>query len=312
MPGPVNNNPQVHNTHCTPACGPNDKTPPPTPQVRQAIAFEHAADGARLVTTTGGGNSAGRRDPAYFELGNVEAGTTIEMVNLSADPEASFEKNKVALTVTGRDIKGQRAGIYLTKEQMDGINLKPGDMVQLRAVDPSGNPSESVTTELLANEWANGRNRVQERVDNSWVTSRGGSVNFLDGENQTKAKLLKSVQDNRPPLFKEASLRLDTESSADGKTTGVRLRGERAIEPNSRVEIFNSRTGKLVTAQVGENQKLDVALPGLAEGDTLILSPFDNNGLAGKQEELTYSAKCAGGKAPKIGILAARLTGVIK
>ena len=70
-------------------CKIDDKASPPVPSIVRASAFDRASKGAQFSS---GGNGAGRSnpvDPAYIELGNVEAGTTFEMLNLAAKPDGA-------------------------------------------------------------------------------------------------------------------------------------------------------------------------------------------------------------------------------
>lgn len=278
-----------------------DNTAPPTPQVTRSMAFVRGSASARLQSGSGGNRATGR-DPAYFELGNVEVGTKIQMVNLSANPDVQWDDSAkiVDLTLTGRDVKGRAAGIYLSAEQMDKIGLKPGDMLQLRAVDHSGNASAPVTTELEPNDWAG--NRVS---DTDGVT-RGTQFAALDGEATRKNLIVKAVNDSRPPVVLENKLKL----TADDKGM-VNLQGEMAVEPRSRVRVQNQRTGKVFSGTVGDDRKLNVALGEVKDGDPIILSPTDNEGVVGQDVVLIYSSCSQDGKAAKLNPLAARLPGVL-
>jgi hypothetical protein len=300
MPKVTNQTAQQVQDHC----GPNDQTAPPTPGIVSSMAFDKAKDGSTVRTDqSGGGMSAGRRDPAYIELSNVEIGTHIELINLSANPEAEFDdKNTIKLELTGRDVKARTGAVYLKQSQMEKLGLKPGDMYQLRAVDGAGNASAPVSAELQGNEWANGR--VIE--DGNWA-GRGRQINALDGEGARKAVIAKAVNDARPPMVLEDNVAIETKGN--GQKAMV---FDKAIEPQAQVRVQNSRTGQSFAGTVNNDGQLTVALKGVEEGDPLLVSVTDNNGNAGKDLEIVYSKKCKDGKAPKLqGGLSTRLPGVI-
>ena len=382
--------PSVNTTCRTNTCKPNDITLPPTPTVNQCIAFDRAAN-LRVVRNNNPGNGWSRRpDPAYIELGNVEAGAKIQIVNLSKNPEAGFENKKdiIDLDLTGRDIRGRRASVYLTNDDMNKIDLKAGDQLQIRVVDPQGNASAAVTAELEPNDWANAQ--VQVNRNGRWEGNRapGAQFNALDGEGENKTLVVRAVADGREPLLLEDKLSVETLSFSDAEQTiaqcfldhkdeltekyangpfsqdqlkdiakdesysaGLRdaakkmsakrlfekfdaavkvddrvgysdfefavagksrvdLKADRAIEPNSRVDVFNTRTGETFRGNVGADQKINVPL-NADDGDTLIVRPFDNEGTAGKELEILYSATCSNGRAKTHNILGARLPGVI-
>jgi len=167
-------------------CKPKDETAPPQPQVVTSMAFDKAKDGARMQSNRGtGGRSAGRRDPVYIELKNVEIGTKIQLINLSANPAAKFDKDSIIeLEFTGRDAQARTGAIYLNSAQMQKLGLKPGDMYQLRAVDNAGNTSKATAGELQANEWAARGMQVVE--DGNWA-GEGNSISALDGEGERGA-----------------------------------------------------------------------------------------------------------------------------
>jgi len=135
----------------------------------------------------------------------VEMGTTIQLLNLSKNPSADWDQEGVDLPLTGRDVNDRRAAVYLTHEQMEAMDLEPGDMIQVRAKDESGNVSGAVTVELQGNEWAG--NLIQEKGDNNAaVFSRGAQISVLDGEAVRKTMIAKAVNDKRPPLVDESKV----------------------------------------------------------------------------------------------------------
>lgn len=288
-------------------CGPADETAPPKPEIVRSMAFDRAKDGSSLGNRNNGGRgvSAGTRDPVYIELKNVEVGTHIELLNLSKNPRGEFNKeDTIKLELTGRNVTNREGAVYLTQKQMDELGLKPGDMYQLRAVDQAGNASEAVSGEIQPNEWANGGEVIE---DGRWSGARGAQLSALDGESQRKTLIAKAVNDSRPPMVKDEFVSIATKD--DGQTS---MLFDRAIEPGAVVTVQNSRTGKSVNGTVPPDGKLEIALTELSEGDPLVVSVRDNNGIEGKQQDIVYSSKCKDGKAPSLkGGLGARLTGVI-
>lgn len=288
-------------------CAPKDATPPPTPQIVTTMAFDRAKEGSSVGnrgSSGRGGFSAGTRDPVYIELKNVELGSSIEMINLSANPRAEFSKeNTIKLELTGRNAQNREGAVYLSQAQMEKLGLKPGDMYQLRAVDAAGNASAPVSGELQPNEWAN-----QDVIeDGAWANVRGRQLSALDGEGQRKAIVAKAVNDARPPMVKADHVSIETKDN--GHTA---MLFDRAIEPGANVTVLNTRDGQSVSGVVDDKGQLSLALKGLSDGDPLLVSVRDNNNIEGQQLEVVYSSKCKDGKAPSLkGGLGARLGGVI-
>lgn len=375
----------------------SDMEPAPTPQIVNARAFERAAEGATFTPNRTATTRPRGRDPVYLELRNVELGSSLQVINLSADPSANFEKKNdvIELKLTGRHIERREGSVYLNADQMEKLGIKPGDVFQLRQVDHSGNPSLPVTGEFEPDDWANGQ--VTERIDNANVVSRGGQLNALDGESARKNLIIKTVNDTRPPqmledkmslvedcrfdendnalanllygqygninkaLGKSASANLSfdelakastDESLSEGLRTALKeltddkerftafetsnrnaadgiisrgdleivrsfersvsLNGFGAMEPRSTVNVLNTRTGETFRATVGDDRNLNLNLGNVQEGDPLVLTPRDNEGVVGKAVEFVFSSRAPGGKAPKLqGGLGARLPGVI-
>ncbi len=373
-------------------CTPKDTTPPPTPTIHRSRAFERASDRATWVNSNPSPVTGRRPDPAYFELHNVEPGTTIQLINISKKPDASFDEKEsiVELKLTGRDVQNRQAAIYLTQEQLDKIDLKGGDIYRLRVVDAAGNASEVVTNELEPDDWGNRRLSDLNAAGNGWEIRNATTENMLDGESTRKNVIIKTVNDGRAPLLTEAKIAFDhvaysdedravartlldnaaaiktalgkdafnaDEIKANAKNDAlspevraafeklskdpalyarfdkaiqvdgvlgtadfhwvcrmqslVVLGAELAIEPRSRVRVQNTRTGESFEANVGDDQKLKLNVPNALDGDTLLVTPFDNENHEGKTLEFRLSAGCDKGYAPKLDILGARLGGVI-
>lgn len=212
-------------------CESSDLEPAPTPRVRTSMAFERAEDGATFVPNSPPASrpAPARFDPVYIEVDNVELGSHFEIINLSAKPDAQFDRKNdvVKLELTGRDIQNRRASVYLTHDQMEQFGIKPGDVFQLRAVDHNGNPSLPVTAEFEPDDWRTGR--IQERdADGRATLTPGMQLNALDGENVRKNLLIKTVNDSRPPLLIEEKLVLTEDARFDenDKDLATQLAGQ--------------------------------------------------------------------------------------
>jgi hypothetical protein len=214
----------------TTTCTPRDVTLPPVPRIETSIAFDHTSARARFVSVnppTNGGRAV--PDPVYIELSNVEGGTTFELCNLSRNPEASFKDATcvVELSPTGRDLVNRRASIYLTADQMQKLDLQPGDIYLLRAKDKDGNVSSHVRGELEPDDWAT--RQVEDVEDNRWVARRGNQFAMLDGEAERKNIIARMVNDGRAPVVLEKNLRIETRAFCADE---VKLAGDyKAVAP---------------------------------------------------------------------------------
>lgn len=289
---------------CTNTCA-QDKTPPPRPTINQSIAFDKAKDDAQVFSGRSGTRSNGRRDPAYIEMSNVEVGTTFELINLSANPNAEFKgKDVLRIAPTGRNTSERTASIYLKQSQMEKMGIKPGDMYAIRAVDTHGNASESAIGEFEPNDWAT--MRVQETTRGRSTISDGNRFSMLDGEAERKNVIAKSVNDARQPLILDENITL-----ARSNAGAIKVHFDKAVEPRSRVRVTNQRTGAVQEINMSDNREAELKLKAQS-GDPLVIDIWDNEGNQGKSVDLVYSPKCKDGKAPKLtGGLSTRLPGVI-
>lgn len=289
---------------CNSTCA-SDKTPPPRPTINQSIAFDKAKDDATVFGGRTNTRSAGRRDPAYIELGNVEVGTTFEIINLSANPNAEFKgKDVLRMAPTGRDTGSRTASIYMKQSQMEKMGIKPGDMYAIRAVDAHGNASEHAVGEFEPNDWAS--MRVQETTRGRSTIVDGNRFSMLDGEAQRKNVIAKSVNDARAPLILDKNITL-----ARSNAGAIKVQFDKAIEPRSRVRVTNQRTGEVKELTMPDNREAELKLKAQS-GDPLVVDVWDNENNQGRSVDLVYSPKCKDGKAPKLtGGLSARLPGVI-
>lgn len=368
----------------------HDSTPPPTPRISQSMAFVRASDDA--VVTTSPQNRP--TDPIYMELDNVEVGTKIEIINLSKNPQAEFDSCAIGLDLTGRDVEDRKASIFLNNEQMQELDLQPGDMYQLRAVDQSGNASAAVMGEFEPDDWANS-DVTETFSDGSRLIGRGASMSMLDGETLRKDVTARAVRDSRPPMILEDQIQFETNSrwskddlkhtknieknlcdiseafgwgdinalqlnqnhfqqianhedfSASIRNAGeylaqpeafqkitegngqisleglgelqerknekeVTLTFDRAVEPRTQVKIHNSRTGRDYNVRVGDDQKLNLKIDDIANGDPIFITPTDNEEVEGQTVQVVYSGNFDRGIAPSAtGGLGVLLGGVL-
>jgi hypothetical protein len=192
-----------------------DNAKPPTPQVQVSIAFERAAPDATFTANQPPPARtfvSPRVDPAYIQFGNVEAGTKIQMLNLSAKPNASWSnpQDVVELHLTGRDVANRQASAYLKHEDMERLDLKAGHQVQFRAVDEAGNASDVATTQVQATGWQNGR--VREREGDRFVENQGAQFNMLDGDEGRQIPVtVKTVIDTSAPIAVKDNVSIRTD-----------------------------------------------------------------------------------------------------
>lgn len=284
-----------------------DTTPPPTPQINQAIAFERAEKGATFRHhPPREPPRPARVDPVYVELVDVEPGTTFQLLNLSKNPAATFEKDAVELSPTGRAVFERTAAVYLTERKLKAMDLRPGDAFAIRAVDAAGNTSGEARGLLDPSGWAYGL--VDEtRKNGTVVTSRGAPISALDGEDARKEVLGKAVTDGRPPVLLEE--RVTFKAGVGGAAT---LSADRALEPGAQLEVVNLRTGESYAGTADQNTgAMKIELQNMQAGDPIALRPTDAQGVVGEEIRLTYAPKCRGGKSKARAPYATRLGGVL-
>ena len=204
MPDPIRNQGPVTKPRL------EDPTPPPTPVLSRAIAFEPAPADATFSPPRRPQPALPRpqADPLYIALNNVEAGVTVELVNLSRNPEASFSdpSEVVKLPITGRDVSERTAAIYLDDDQMQALDIGAGDRFRLRVVDGSGNASGAIDGKIDHREFAA---RGADLYAGDRRIGRGARLHpLLDGEGQRKPMIGMTVEDRRPPQLRDAGLEL--------------------------------------------------------------------------------------------------------
>jgi hypothetical protein len=366
----------------------DDKTPPPTPQVQVSIAFERGARDATFQLNSPPPTrtfTSPRIDPAYIQFGNVEAGTRIQMLNLSAKPDASWDnpEDVVELPLTGGDVQNRQAAAYLPHEAMEKLNISAGHMLQFRAIDEQNNVSQVATAEVAPNNWANGR--VREKQGDAFVETQGAQISVLDGgpdgkfvpilaktvvdtsapiavkdrfaikvddrftpqeaqlgqtlygswntfvaysggkQNLTRDDFAKLATDTRLPDNTKAALRdlcdkpglfdrVDTAyqpgTAKDGLVgmydlsalanfrRSVTLSADAGVEPRAQVSVQNQRTGATQTGTVGDNRQVAVRIDDVQDGDPLVITVTDHDGVRGKPFMVSFDDEASNGIAP--------------
>jgi len=377
-----------------------DATPPRTPRMEKSIAYNKANEGARLSDASWkaqeGKNPKG---DIYLEFSNFEPGTSIELINLSANPDAQAKwEGKITLSTNGEDSllpsgvdfdktnphskrKEMLAGFHISEAQAESLNLQPGDRIAFRAIDESGNTSQTGHSEIDPNLWAT------DTVKEGNNFSVGNRVDLLKGNGGRAGFLARATADTRPPILSEQNISFATHAvsdeiadlaknvydlggeitdslermgfdnffvtkealeginSGDNKLTGetkkavesalqnfdelesfmlnngeidkdggfnienlqfiakakgqprVLLMGNKAAEPWSEVEITNVRSGEVRNIRSRGFGKMDAIIPGLQDGDTLVMKPKDQAGNDGQPVEIRYDSSAENGRA---------------
>ncbi len=197
-----------------------DVTSPAKPVVNRAWAFELAADGTSVVPPPPAG--APGRDPLVIELGDIEIGTRIELISLSDNPAAEFDKkccNDIfELPLTGYDVGNRTATIALSEEQMKEKGIAAGERFLLRQVDKDGNASSAVHVFLDPNGWAT--QNLREPVQGGGVQNvRGAHIDIAVGIHNlpgnatpgTMERVLgKQTTDSTAPKLIENNVKVET------------------------------------------------------------------------------------------------------
>lgn len=288
-------------------CSLEDVTPPMTPAVRLAIASEGVAKkGSQFRTHNPPRPTTARRDPIYLELGNHEVGTRYEVVNLSNHPASSFDDKDAVKSFepTGRDLREGIASVFIPNDVVEKMNWDAGDHLMIRAVDTAGNASAPARAEIQGANYGS-RGRILEPGARSWVP--GSQIDLLDGEGR-KRLLLKHIADQKAPVtrFLEKAAQLATQ---EGHVT---FKAPQSVEPNAQVTLRNARTQQTWSVRANAQGEVEQNLgKDIKDGDTLLVFVRDNAGNEGKPAEIRYGAACKDGRASTLGVIAARLPGVI-
>jgi hypothetical protein len=283
-----------------------DKTAPGKPIITQAMATSKvygpktklvAHDPTALQKPEG---TVG----VYIEWIYGEVGAKVQLINKSKTPTATFDdaEHVATLEPTGVDLANRLTSLWLNKQQVALLGLGAGDSIQLRLVDESGNAS------LPAQGRIEGSRYQQQGAVFNGGFEPASYVQVVDGHTPRKFTHFRHVADSRPPevLAFEAGVTLKASKGS------VWLRGTGLLESDARVEVFNCRTLARSSAWVGEKQELDLELPNVKNGDSLLVKVIDLNGVAAPEFELRYAAGCKDGRGPAAGLLAVRMPEVIK
>ncbi len=87
--------------------------------------------------------------PAYIELENVPPNSSLQIINRSKTPLASFEKgDAITLALTGYDLKTRTGAISFQEDYLNNNDLKHEDLLDIRIVADNGDYSPAIQVEL--------------------------------------------------------------------------------------------------------------------------------------------------------------------
>lgn len=203
---------------------------------------------------------AARIDPLIFDLRGVEPGTKLQVVNRSANPRGSW---RTAIHLPGNTKKILDAeGSYrlaLGDKQAAKLGIKPGDVLEIRQVDSSGNASKPAVLSPAA----------------SYVSTPSGPPEDQFGVNlRPMPPRYTASADGRPPKVMPGSLHL--RSAGHGALNVV---GSGVTEPGATVTVTNLQPTQ-VTSQGVTDDKGNVRIAGLRArtGDPIHIVVTDRNG----------------------------------
>lgn len=232
-------------------------------------------------------------------------------------------------TVRGAQIQYQ-VGLHGV-EGANQLGADPAKIAQTRTLlgvevrDTSAPRIVEKNVKVLTTEWTKQEKEIASHLVNGpgvWQTIQNtfGQSLKMDHINQALASpssynldaktfsFFQALKDN-PEMFKRFDGAANGPSTVDGviglvdlqeianntRTTFVSF--DMAVEPGARGTIRNNRTGNQVSFQLADNQRtLAVKVPGLENGDKLVIEYRDANGNAGKPLDFEYSAKAKDGK----------------
>lgn len=224
-------------------------------------------------------NRSNRIDPLVLHLSNVEPNCSLEIINLSKNPAACWDKDAQTLPAKlKRPICDGKYGLLLGNKDAAKVSLNAGDIFEIRQVDPAGNASEPVRITLDqktgADRWT--RLSLDARVrDDVGAGLNPGQYNFMPDA------------DNRPPIVLPDRMKIEA-AKAKGKAT---LRTDRAVEPGCTVTIENARTHESYSATADGDGKLVVEFEAAA-GDPLHIRATDHNGISTDMGMTTFAPTC--------------------
>lgn len=199
-------------------------------------------------------------DPLYVQLGNIEAGTTIEVLNRSSNPAAEWGKDSCVLAgSTDNPLNGQLS-LMLSDQEAAKAGIVAGDQFFIRQTDCAGNASEPALVSLSQRQ----ARYIALAPDTQFIDVTG----LAPGSN-----LFTPATDARAPIALFDRVSIDV-----GETAGVAtLKANQAVEPFAEVEVVNTRTQERVCAQADITGCFNFDVPAEV-GDTLSLSVTDHNG----------------------------------
>ncbi len=209
-------------------------------------------------------------DPLILDLSSVEPGCRLQLLNLSANPNATWSDHGQELPSTrAQHLEGGRCQLIYGDPLMARLGLAPGDIFLLRQVDGAGNASDAVKVALS-------QTRGVE-LTHGWIPPGGTPRDHFEADAIPPLSSSRFVPagDSRAPVALVDRLTLAS-GTAPGTAT---LSGVRAFEPGVTVTVHNERTNERARAVVDENQTLSVDIAAQT-GDPLHVTAVDHNGHA--------------------------------
>ncbi|MBK8011499.1 MAG: hypothetical protein IPK13_09120 [Deltaproteobacteria bacterium] len=212
-----------------------------------------------------------RIDPLVLKFGNVEPRSTIEFLNRSATPNASWAEHKQTLP---RDditagLSSATLSVALTDAKAKELGIAPGDVLEFRQTDPSGNTSR--TTLLKLDQRGGGDNTIDVIWDPRADRFESGGTGLRVDQSYSVLR----HRDLRAPVVHPQLMAW----SAGAGSADRGLSGSGAIEPSATVDLQNQRTLKHYSGVVDDSGQL--ALKFEAEcGDPLQVIVRDRHGNA--------------------------------
>ncbi len=162
-----------------------DANPPQRPSVNRAFCFDHITNPDTHVVPQPpppAPNPPPRRDPFLLELGNIELGSRVQLISLSDDPAASFDKGNVfELAFTGYDANARTGTVLLSADEMEKKSISPGERLIIRIIDDNDQASDGVFVHVDPTRWAGGQQIDTKDDAGNAVRLQGAPISFIDG-----------------------------------------------------------------------------------------------------------------------------------